>query len=81
LELIANLEGSYAALWKLQQAAPGSARDKSRFEDLHRARTLQAERDAIADAAAGGLIPQSSLEKQVCCSVRLGEARCMHMRI
>ena len=72
-ELIANPEGSYAALWKLQQAAPGSTKNKPSFEELHRARELQAEKSAIADAAAGGLIPQPSLEKQVRCSMQLGE--------
>ena len=70
---MANPEGSYAALWKLQQAAPGSTKEKPSFEELHGARELQAEKSAIADAAAGGLIPQPSLEKQVRCSMHSGE--------
>lgn len=56
-ELMADPAGSYAALYKLQQAAP--TKDKPSFEEL------QAEKHAIEDAAAGGLIPQPSIEKQV----------------
>lgn len=77
-ELIAIPEGSYAALWKLQQAAPDSTKEKPSFEELHGARELQAEKSAIADAAAGGLIPQPSLEKQVRCSMHSGEIHRRH---
>ena len=56
-ELIADPGGSYTALYRLQQAAP--TKEKPSFEEM------QAEKHAIEDAAAGGLIPQPSIEKQV----------------
>ena len=56
-QLIGDPQGSYASLYRLQQAAP--AKEKPSFEEL------QAEKHAIEDAAAGGLIPQPSVEKQV----------------
>lgn len=56
-ELLQKPEGAYAALYTLQAAAP--TKQVPSFEEM------QAEKAAIVDAAAGGLIPAQSLEKQV----------------